>query len=323
MNSQQWILLIHQIPPKPSYFRVKIWRKLQGIGAVPIKNSVYVLPKTNEAYESFQWIMREIIDGKGEATICEANFIDGLSNQEVVLLFNSLRDKGYLELSEEIKKKLNTFRRRTALKPEARREIEIEIARFKRRLEQIQSLDFFAASGREVASGLLGSLEAKLQLNEPGGAKIGSKIFAPNDLQGRTWVTRRGIHVDRMACAWLIRRFIDAKASFKFVDAKNYKPLKDEIRFDMFDAEFTHEGDSCSFEVIIKRTNIHDQALLQISQIVHDIDLRDEKFAREDTAGIERLINGIALAHREDETRLSRSSVMFDDLYEYFKRRKQ
>jgi len=124
-----------------------------------------------------------------------------------------------------------------------------------------------------------------------------------------------------MASAWLIRRFIDPDARFKFVPPKGYKPLPGELRFDMFEAEFTHEGDRCTLEVLIERTGIHDPGLSPIAEIVHDIDLKDSKFGRQDTIGIERLIAGIAMTHKDDEVRLERGCAVFNDLYEYFRRK--
>jgi hypothetical protein len=141
------------------------------------------------------------------------------------------------------------------------------------------------------------------------------------DLQGKTWVTRKGIHVDRMASAWLIRRFIDSGARFKFVPPKGYKPLPGELRFDMFEAEFTHEGDRCTLEVLMERIGLGDPAVIPIAEIVHDIDLKDSKFGRQETLGIERLIAGICMAQKEDETRLVRGEAVFNDLYEYFRRK--
>ena len=142
----------------------------------------------------------------------------------------------------------------------------------------------------------------------------------PEKPQGATWVTRTGIHVDRMASAWLIRRFIDPKARFKFVSTKEYQHKKGELRFDMFEGEFTHEGDLCSFEVLLAQFGVDDPGLEPIAQIVHDIDLKDDKHARAEKAGIERLINSIAIAHGEDEVRLARARAVLDDLYEGFKR---
>jgi hypothetical protein len=192
----------------------------------------------------------------------------------------------------------------------------------KRRLAEVVSIDFFGAPGREACQGLIGALEGRLRLNPDGAAQANAVTARVEDLRGRTWVTRKGIHVDRMASAWLVRRFIDPDARFKFVAAKGYKPLADEIRFDMFEAEFTHEGDRCTMEVLIDRTGIENRALRSIAEIVHDIDLKDAKFEQPETPGIERLIAGIAMAHKDDETRLSRGAAVFDDLYEYYRRRR-
>ena len=133
--------------------------------------------------------------------------------------------------------------------------------------------------------------------------------------RARTWVTRTGIKVDRMASAWVIRRFIDPEARFKFVPAKGYEPEKGELRFDMFDAEFAHEGDLCTFEVLVQRFGLADPALRAIAEIVHDIDLKDAKYGREEAPGVGQLVAGIAAAHPDDEARLARGAALFDDLY--------
>jgi hypothetical protein len=316
-SKDRWLLLIHQIPPKPDYFRVKIWRRLQRLGAVPIKNSVYVLPKTEQSQEDFQWLLREITQGKGEGSICEAGFVDGLSNEQVESLFQSAREIEYRKIAEEAR---SVAKISVNKKPAQDVQLDARLTRLKRRLEEVVARDFFGAPGREAAEGLINGIEARIQKNSGKPAVKPSAAHA-HDLRGKTWVTRKGIYVDRMASAWLIRRFIDSDARFKFVAPKGYKPLSDEVRFDMFEAEFTHEGDHCTFEVLIDRLEIDDAALTPIAEIVHDIDLKDSKFAREETVGIERLIAGIAMAHKEDETRLTRSSIVFDDLYEYFKRK--
>lgn len=319
----RWLLLIHNIPPKPSYFRVKIWRRLQRLGAVAIKNSVYVLPNNDPFYESFEWVMREIVQGGGDATLCEADFVEGLSDDQIEAMFNKARSTEYATLAEEARKVIKGFRSKSKLTDERRKQSEADLARLKRRLSEIVAIDFFGASGRETAEGHVNEIESRLRSNEPGMATIGKASVRIEDLQGRTWVTRRGIHIDRMASAWLIHRFIDPKAKFKFVDGKDYRPINGELRFDMFEAEFTHEGDRCTFEVLIKRTHLKDPALQEIAEIVHDIDLKDGKFSREDALGMDRLIAGICMAHREDETRLARGAAVFEDLYEYFKRKRK
>jgi len=319
-ESSRWLLLIHQIPPKPEYLRVKIWRRMQRIGAVAVKNSVYVLPKTEEALEDFQWVLREIVEGGGEASICEAGFVDGLSDADLEATFRTARDADYSAIAEEargVSSALPAPGRK--LEASLRARLETDTTRLRRRLTEVVALDFFDSLGRQTAEGLVASLEAQLNSDAP--TESPSAGRAAGEYQRRVWVTRKGVHVDRMASAWLIRRFIDPEARFKFVTARGYEPEKGELRFDMFEAEFTHEGDRCTFEVLLQRLKLTDAALRPIAEIVHDIDLKDSKFGRQETAGIERLIAGICTAHKDDEVRLARASAMFDDLYGSFSRR--
>ncbi len=241
-DSGHWLLLIHQLPPKPDYFRVKIWRRLQAIGAVAIKNSVYVLPFNDEAMEDFQWLRREITAGGGEATVCRASFVDGMSDRQMEALFRPLADHG-------------------------------------------------AASERL-----------------PGNGK------APMNKRGRTWVTRPDVHVDRIASAWLIRRFIDPRARLAFGE-----PKAGMVRFDMFDGDYTHEGDRCTFETLLKRFGLDkDSGLRAIGEMVHDLDCKDGKFERQETPGFERMIAGVVKRTAKDDARIARGAELLDTLYESF-----
>jgi hypothetical protein len=317
----RWLLLIHQIPPKPDYFRVKIWRRLQRLGAVAIKNSVYVLPKNEQTQEDFQWVLREIVEGGGEATLCEARFVDGLSDGEVEALFQTARSADYDEIAVEARRLAATSVPKSKIKDDRSAQIETDLAKLKRRLAEIVAIDFFGARGREVVDGLISGIETRIHENR-GTRPVKSATSLVSELKDKTWVTRKGIYVDRIASAWFVRRFVDPGARFKFVPAKGYKTLPGEIRFDMFEAEFTHEGDRCTLEILIERTGINDPGVCRIAEVVHDIDLKDSKFGRQETAGIEQVIAGIAMAHKDDEARLARGSAVFDDLYEYSKRKR-
>jgi len=310
----RWMLLIHQIPPRPAYLRVKVGRHLQRIGAVAIKNSVYALPASEEAQEDLQWVLREVVKGGGDASIVEARFVDGLSDRQVVALFNGAREGDYRELGANAREIATGFPKRGP--PPANRRVEAasQVARLRQRLAEIVALDFFGAPGREAVEGLVAGLEARMKPETE--AKESARPTLPIEAaQGRTWVTRTGIKVDRMASAWLIRKFIDPKARFKFVPAKDYQPQPRELRFDMFDAEFTHVGDRCTFEVLIRRFGLDDPGLRHLAEIVHDIDLKDAKYGREEAAGIGQLVAGIAAAHPDDEARLARGTALFEDLY--------
>jgi hypothetical protein len=317
--ADRWLLLIHQLPAKPAYLRVKVWRRLQALGAVAVKNAVYALPANEQTQEDFEWVLKEITEGGGEAMICEAQLIDGVSDQEVRSLFTAARDEDYEAIAKEARALAESLLQE--LNATTQVEARAQLKRLKAKLAQVVAIDFFGANGRETVDGLLNCLETRLtegtavETSENGAAH---QTAALAHLKDRTWVTRQGVHVDRIACAWLIRRFIDPGARFKFVSGKGYAPSFGELRFDMFEAEFTHEGDRCSFEVLLGHAGLTDPALQAIAEIVHDIDLKDGKFGRDETGGIKALIAGLAMAHRSDEERLTRGGAIFDDLYEHF-----
>lgn len=318
----KWLLLIHQIPPKPGYLRVKIWRKLQALGAVLIKNSVYVIPRNEETLEDFQWVLKEIVQGGGEAAICTASFVEGLTDKQVERLFQEARNAEYAQIAADAHACLEATPTNPAMWSEEDRSVlEAEWSKLKKRLSSVEALDFFHASGKEAARSLLSDMErragemkrAALDSKESPGARAA-------DLTGKTWVTRKGVYVDRIACAWLIRRFIDPHAQFRFVTSKGYRPKTGEIRFDMYEGEFTHHGDLCTFEVLVELLFSAEDALLRMGQIIHDLDLKETKFGRPETAGIGGLLQGLASAHKSDEMRIERGSAMFDDLYEFLRR---
>jgi hypothetical protein len=316
-DTARWLLLVHQLPAKPAYLRVKVWRRLQAIGAIAVKNAVYALPVSDQAQEDFEWLLREIVQGGGEAMVCEARLVDGLSDEEVRAKFNVARDTDYDALAKEIRALASSLGRK--VDPEEKADAKMQLARLKIRYSQIVSLDFFGANSRETVEGLLDELAAKLG---EGAAPEGDETGALKGLKGRTWITREGVQVDRIASAWLIRRFIDPEAAFKFVPSKGYKPKPGELRFDMFQAEFTHEGDQCTFEVLVRRAGLKDPALKAIAEIVHDIDLKDGKFGRDEATGLAQVLAGLTLTHPKDADRLARGAELFDGLYEYFRKKR-
>ena len=310
----RWLLLIHQIPPRPAYLRVKVGRHLQRIGAVAIKNSVYALPRNDETQEDFQWVLREVVKGGGDASIIEARFIEGLSDEQVLALFQSARETDYREVAEQARQVASSWPKRGPPPENRRSEVANHIARLRQRLSELEAIDFFGAPGREIAEGVVSAMEVRMkptvESREPAKSALRREEY-----RGRTWVTRAGIKVDRMASAWLIRKFIDPQARFKFVPAKGYPPQKGELRFDMFEAEFTHEGDLCTFEVLAERFGLTDPALRAIAEVVHDVDVKDAKYGREEAPGVGQVVAGIAAAHADDEARLERGSALFEDLY--------
>jgi hypothetical protein len=311
LQSDGWLMLVYQIPAKPAYLRVKIHRRLKMIGAVSVKNSVNVLPDDEDTREDFHWLKKEIDDGGGEAMIIHATLVAGLTNQAVIQLFIDLRSKDYGELADEVREVLLQFE--NGSNGDNRANL---IRKFGNRLDQIVDLDFFDADGRETVNGLLRKLESE------SGDKTMKEATALDDrvqiLPGQTWVTRTGVRIDRIASAWLINRFIDGQAKFKFVAASGYIPEKGELRFDMFEAEYTHIGDQCTFEVLLQLIEAEDNSLKAIAEIIHDLDIKDGRYGRMENAGVKSLIEGICLANEDDNKRFVRGSEVFNDLYLYF-----
>jgi hypothetical protein len=309
----RWLMLVHQLPAKPAYHRVKIWRLLQEIGAISLKNSVYVLPASKEAHAAFAGILRQIERHHGDGQIYAAELVAGIRDDQLRALFNAARDEDYHVIAAELRQLSQAWKKR---KPKG--DPVVSLARIGQRLAMLGKIDFFGASGRTVAEALLARLEHSA-VTRPGGAEAGA--LPPAKLTGKTWVTRQDIHVDRIACAWLIKRFIDPKGTLKFVPGKRYRPSPDAYRYDMQDGEFTHEGDNCSFEVLLRRTAVSDPVLKIIAEIVHDIDLKDGKFGHPETPGISHVIAGICRTQSSDESRVARGKELFDDIYEQFRRR--
>ncbi len=316
----RWLLLVHQLPAKPPYLRVKVWRRLQGLGAVSVKNSVYALPANDQTLEDFQWLLREIEQGGGDGMVCEASLVDGLGDPEVRALFDAARDADYAEIAREARALAADLGRPESGGEPA--EVKGKLVRMRRRYAEVSGIDFFGATGRMTVDALLSDIEGRLAERAEGEEAMQAEMSrAPESLVGRTWVTRRGVHIDRIACAWLVRRFIDPEARFKFVTAKDYEAGPGELRFDMFKGEFTHVGDRCSFEVLLERIGAGDPALQAIAEIVHDIDLKDGKFGREQTAGIAHVIAGVCASQSDDPARIERGSAIFDDTYQTFRKK--
>jgi hypothetical protein len=313
----RWHLLVHQLPPRPPYLRAKIAQRLARVGALPLKNSVYLLPVRADSLEDFQWITTEARAGGGSAYVFEARFTEGREEQAVTQRFLAARQADYKALAAQLRRLEREVKSRGPL--DSHDGFSLRLARLRRRLEEVGRVDFFGSAERKEVETLMRRVEKNL--SRSGGAK--TRKAPPPDLIGRTWVTRRGIKVDRMASAWLVRRFVDPRAQFRFVDPRTPKGSPDELRFDMVDGDFTHEGNRCTFEVLVTRAGIRDRAVSWIGQIVHDIDLKDAKYGRPETSGVARLIDGAIAKHTDDADRLRRALALFDDLYASFGGRSQ
>ena len=300
-----WLLLLVRLPATHSAERVAIWRKLKKSGAIQIQTSTYVLPDDPRRYETFQWLTQHIRDAGGDATLVRAREIEGLPDERLVELFNAARAKEYAALREILRPLLVTTRRR--------RDLRGKLDRVRKQFREIKEADFFNNPKARDLEIILEKLE---------GAQPRSKTqpkLEPRDFRGRVWLTRPRPEIDRVGSAWLIRKFIDPKANFVFQS----KPFSTRrvLRFDMLDGDFSHDRDNCTFETLIRRFGIQDKVARKIAEMIHDADLDDDKFQRNECIGIDRILKGWAKQGLADKEILRRGFECFDALYTFLQRR--
>src|SRR5437762_3643783 len=252
----RWLILVHRIPPRPLYLRAKMRRRLADVGAVAVKNAVYLLPHGSEALEDLQWIGQEIVAGGGDAHLFDGDFVDGVASDAAVAQFRQARDADYDALAADAHAAMKSARSAAAVD-----ELAAAQTRLMRRLEEIRCIDFFDAKRRAAAQEALAAIEARLRKDR----KEETRMTKANPkLRGKTWITRPGVKVDRMASAWFIRRFVDPKARFRFADPSAPKK-ENELRFDMVGGDFTHEADRCTFETLVGRVGLPDRGVRAIA----------------------------------------------------------
>ena len=317
-----WILLIHQLPPKPTNLRVRIWRKLQKLGAVAIKNSVYVLPATEQAHEDFQWLKQEIESAGGEAAVFRAGSVEGATDEDLIAAFRKARDEEFAAIAVQFDGLTGAIREQSRGKHLSAGRLsahESEIEKLHVELERVAANDFFDAPGRAAALSAYERCQKAMHAAQGSAGKAAGSTTKAGSLdvakfQGQRWVTRRNLHIDRLASAWLIKQFIDKRPRFHFVG--DGETIEGAISFDMFGAEFTHHGEDCTFETMLKQFGLAtSQGLRKIGEIVHDIDLKDDKFHRLEAAGLNAIIDGLSKVLRDDRRLLQQTGIVFDGLY--------
>lgn len=297
-NPQTWLLLLFSLPAKNASQRVDVWRRLKRCGAISLRGSGYLLPKTQSNEERFQWIAAEIRKHKGETSVLEVLRVNNLHSADLIREFNQARAQEYKPLANELQKLLKAGSRSSAL-----------LSRLRRRYQEIAGRDFFHAPLGQRVEQLL------YKLDSPEAGLRSKATVRRREYFGKKWVTRPRPGIDRVSSAWLIRRFIDAKASFRF--AKDADLFGDAIPFDMFTGKgFSHCGDDCTFETLVKEFGIKDKKVTRVAQAVHDADLADEKFGRAEAMGIDQVLIGWANQGMRDDQILQRGMELIEGLYQ-------
>jgi len=315
----RWLTLLLSLPPTPTRHRVGVWRKLQRMGAVKLRGAAWILPETTETTELFQWLVQEIQSFRGEATLLRVDRIETMTEDQVAALFHKARAGEYQAIMQgcrEIAAQIDRLKvAHRGSVPPARARLDA----LKRELDRIQAIDYLdspagqrAKAAWEATAKRLRALEAR----PPVGSRTRRGSVPP---PGSTWVTRPRPHIDRIASAWLIKRFCDPTAKFAFADAAD--AARKGIPFDILGAEFGHQGEDCTFETLVKRFGIKDRRVRLIAEIVHEADLHDGKFTRQESTGVDLAIKGLAAATKDDHDLLERGMAMFDGLYSVLKQK--
>ncbi|MEY4487674.1 MAG: hypothetical protein RIQ79_182 [Verrucomicrobiota bacterium] len=297
-----WLLLLYTLPAKKSAGRVSLWRKLKKMGACLLKTSAYVLPDEPAHFERFQWLVQQVREEGGEATLARVTRLEGLSNDELARLFNEARAEDYAGVGKSLGQLLSANRKKIAP------DFPDVIAKLRRQFQDIRGIDYFACPVAHDVELLFARADA---LSRPKAKS--PAVLETQKYQGRQWLTRPSPEIDRVGSAWLIRRFIDPRAEFVF--ARDLGAHPDALPYDMNDVEFTHHGDDCTFETLLKRFAIANPAAQRIGQMIHDADLEDEKFGRPECTGLDLVFKGWAKQGLADADILEKGFACFDALH--------
>jgi hypothetical protein len=338
-----WLLLIYQLPSRHSPLRVKVWRRLQRIGAVLLKNSAWAMPESDEAREDLEWLKAEIVAGGGEAMVLVGHAPHQATQDEIVAAFQDARAKDLEALRKDASTLLERWSqrlsgrsskasgraeaeasRRSAKGPgraeadlrSAGRALPQALRRIRERARELEAIDFFRSPAGDEVAQLVAQLErhARRGHTMKSTAETAGATLAVKDFKKKVWVTRPRPGVDRMASAWLIRRAIDPNATFVF----RTKPRGSEIPFDMYTGDFGHHGELCTFETLAARFALRDPAVASIAQIVHDLDMKEARYNRPEAPAVGRLVEGLRQMHKDDGALLEQGMAIFEALSRSF-----
>ena len=298
-----WIALSFSLPSgSSSSKRVAVWRRLQKLGSVSPTGALYLLPAGDESQEAFDWLAQEIEDAGGEALVFRIDQLAGDAEGRLVEAFRTAREEDYQKIAAEAA---------SAVTAERAAKLGLQdLEKLRRRFAEAVRIDFFHAPGRTAAEASLARLEALLGQGEGAAREIPSAGL--ERYRGRKWVTRPHPHVDRLACAWLIRRFVDPQAEIRYAETA----AEGEVSFDMRGAELGHRGNLCTFETMIAAFGLgSDPALAALAGIVHEIDLRDGTSARPEVPGVDAILSGWSAAGWTDAELERHGTALFEGLY--------
>jgi hypothetical protein len=315
----RWLTLLMSLPPTPTRHRVGVWRKLQRMGAVRLRSAGWILPETPETTELFQWLVQEIQSFRGEVTLLRVDRVETMTDEQLAALFHGARGAEYQAVVRGCREILGQIDRHRASHRGSVAPLRAKLDALKRELDRVESIDYLKAPAGQRARTLWETTAKRLRALETRPPVVAGRRPGAVPPRGPTWVTRPRPHIDRIASAWLIKRFCDPDAVFAFADAAD--AARKGTPFDVLGAEFGHHGEDCTFETLVKRFGLKDRRVKLIAEIVHEADLHDGKFTRDESTGVDLAIRALAEATGDDHELLERGMAIFDGLYAVLKRK--
>ncbi len=323
MKLPGWLLVFYSVPSMPANNRIKIWRKLAREGAIPLKGAVYILPYSEEHYELFQWLISEVSSMGGEGDLVRAEHVETMKDSEIINLFNKQRESKYRNIETGLD---GLERKISSIKKGGRGQNKVlllrQLDKIMRGYEEARRIDFFLSKAGGKVEERIRDIRHEIDLifGTKGDMPVVTVVSIPQrkirDYRKKLWITRKAPFIDRIASAWLIKMFIDKEASFDFMDEKEIRGKRDNmVTFDVRGGEFTHTGDMCTFEVILKTFGLKDKALKKIAEIVHELDMKDEKYKNPESRGIEELLRGLIKTAKGDTEILEKGMAVFEMFY--------
>jgi hypothetical protein len=306
-----WIIFSYTIPAVDARARMRMWRRVTAIGAVPLKTGLQVLPCREDLLEHITWLIGEVNSLGGEAVAIQCERVEGIANPQIEQLFQTQVDPEFSRIQDEARALLTTAAP-LADAPDVRA-ISSALRKLRKRCESVRERDFFPSGAAARTSSVLDTISERLR--RPDMAAVKLPLLNPGDFQGRIWVTRARPYIDRLGSAWLIRRFIDREARFRFLlPGETPDQDQDELPFDMAVGDFTHQGELITFEVLLRDFALNDPVLARMSELIRDIDIREEALP-DDAALLKTMLDGLVAAQPDDHQLLERASLFFDALH--------
>jgi hypothetical protein len=310
--NDKWILFSYSVPATNPKARMRIWRRISASGAVQLKTGLQVLPNREDLLENITWLIGQVQSLGGEALAIQCARVEGMPDEQIEKLFQAQIDPEFAQIQAEARAVMEASGHEQ--NDDRGNEYLLAMRKLRKRYESLQSRDFFPSGASSKARAMLDAAEEKVRTINSRSTPVSS--YDRTAYQGRIWVTRAHPYIDRLSSFWLIRRFVDANATIRFLQAGETPDLESgEVPFDMVGAEFSHQGELITFEVMARGFALFDGPVVKIGHLVRFIDIQEGPTLPDDAGLLKTLIDGLVAITSDDHHLMEQALVLFDALH--------